>query len=111
MDPHLARRAYGADARVALPASLLLGGTFGSTAGGIKMLRVLIVLKSVRLIFARATHRRGVFHVRLGPAEWVARVAPDTPVRPDETVPVGLALSNAHLFDPDTGRRLEGATP
>jgi len=50
-------------------------------------------------------------HVRLGPAEWVARVAPDTPVRPDETVPVGLALSNAHLFDPDTGRRLEGATP
>jgi multiple sugar transport system ATP-binding protein len=50
-------------------------------------------------------------HVRLGPAEWVARVAPDTPVRPDETVPVGLALSHAHLFDPDTGERLGGANP
>jgi trk system potassium uptake protein TrkH len=30
------------------------------------MLRVLIILKSIRLLFYKATHRRGVFHVKLG---------------------------------------------
>ena len=45
---------------------MFFGGTLGSTGGAIKMLRVLIVLKSVRVLFYRATHRRGVFHVKLG---------------------------------------------
>jgi trk system potassium uptake protein TrkH len=45
---------------------MFFGGTLGSTGGGIKMLRMLIVLKSIRLLFYKATHRRGVFHVRLG---------------------------------------------
>ena len=45
---------------------MFFGGTLGSTGGGIKMLRILIILKSVRLLFYKATHRRGVFHVRLG---------------------------------------------
>jgi trk system potassium uptake protein TrkH len=45
---------------------MFFGGTMGSTGGSIKMLRMLIVLKSVRLLFWRATHRRGVFHVKLG---------------------------------------------
>ncbi len=45
---------------------MFFGGTLGSTGGSIKMLRVLIILKSVRLLFYRATHRRGVFHVKLG---------------------------------------------
>ncbi len=45
---------------------MFFGGTLGSTGGAIKMMRVLIVLKSVRLLFYKATHRRGVFHVKLG---------------------------------------------
>ncbi|MCK4968959.1 MAG: TrkH family potassium uptake protein, partial [Thermoplasmata archaeon] len=45
---------------------MFFGGTLGSTGGAIKMLRMLIILKSVRLLFYRATHRRGVFHVKLG---------------------------------------------
>ena len=45
---------------------MFFGGTLGSTGGGLKMLRVLIILKSIRLLFYRATHRRGVFHVKLG---------------------------------------------
>jgi multiple sugar transport system ATP-binding protein len=50
-------------------------------------------------------------HVRLGDATWVARVPPDTPVRPDERVELGLDMAHAHLFDKDTGKRLEGANP
>jgi len=45
---------------------MFFGGTLGSTGGAIKMLRMLIILKSIRLLFYRATHRRGVFHVKLG---------------------------------------------
>lgn len=45
---------------------MFFGGTLGSTGGAIKMMRVLIILKSVRLLFYKATHRRGVFHVKLG---------------------------------------------
>jgi multiple sugar transport system ATP-binding protein len=48
-------------------------------------------------------------HVRLGKASWVARVAPDTPVHPDERVELGLDMARAHLFDPATGTRLEEA--
>jgi len=55
-------------------------------------------------------------HVRLGDlgpahASWVARVGPDTTARPDEQVAVGLALSQAHLFDPGSGKRLGGESP
>jgi len=45
---------------------MFFGGTMGSTAGGIKMVRVLIILKSIRVLFNKVTHRRGVFHVKLG---------------------------------------------
>jgi len=50
-------------------------------------------------------------HVRLGDASWVARLAPDTPVRPDDHVELGLDMARAHLFDPTTGTRLEEARP
>ncbi len=45
---------------------MVIGGTLGSTAGGIKMVRLLIILKSIRVLFLKVTHRRGVFHVKLG---------------------------------------------
>jgi trk system potassium uptake protein TrkH len=45
---------------------MFFGGTLGSTGGGLKMLRVLIILKSMRLLMYKASHRRGVFHVKLG---------------------------------------------
>jgi trk system potassium uptake protein TrkH len=45
---------------------MFFGGTLGSTGGAIKMMRMLIILKSIRLLFYKATHRRGVFHVKLG---------------------------------------------
>ncbi len=45
---------------------MLLGGTLGSTSGALKITRVLIILKSAKLLLEKSRHPRGLFHVRIG---------------------------------------------
>jgi len=42
-----------------------IGGCGGSTAGGMKVMRILILIKLVRREMYRLLHPRGVFHIRL----------------------------------------------
>ncbi|MGE0713627.1 MAG: TrkH family potassium uptake protein [Planctomycetota bacterium] len=53
-------------AQALLVALMLVGGCRGSTAGGIKVRRVLILFLAVRREVLRAAHPRGVFPLRLG---------------------------------------------
>jgi trk system potassium uptake protein TrkH len=46
--------------------AMILGGMMGSTSGALKMTRVMIVLKSVRVLFQKAIHHQGVFYVKIG---------------------------------------------
>jgi trk system potassium uptake protein len=55
---------------------MFAGGCTGSTAGGLKIARVLVLLKSVSRDFKRMVHRHGVFAVRLG-----EQVIPDQAVQ------------------------------
>jgi multiple sugar transport system ATP-binding protein len=43
-------------------------------------------------------------HFQLGGAEITARVAPDTPARPGELLPLAADLNQMHLIEPDSGR-------
>jgi trk system potassium uptake protein TrkH len=45
---------------------MLLGGSLGSTSGALKMTRVMVILKSARILLQKSRHPRGVFHVRIG---------------------------------------------
>ena len=45
--------------------SMFLGGSTGSTAGGIKMVRHLIVIKSVKSIFRHIIHPQAIFPIRV----------------------------------------------
>jgi trk system potassium uptake protein len=49
-----------------LLALMFAGGCTGSTAGGLKIARMLVLLNSVSRDFKRTVHRHGVFAVRLG---------------------------------------------
>jgi trk system potassium uptake protein len=49
-----------------LLALMFAGGCTGSTAGGLKIARMLVLAKSVSRDFKRMVHRHGVFAVRLG---------------------------------------------
>jgi trk system potassium uptake protein TrkH len=49
-----------------LLAIMFIGGCTGSTAGGLKSSRILLVLKVVTREFKRMVERRGVFAIRLG---------------------------------------------
>jgi trk system potassium uptake protein TrkH len=62
--------------QVLLLALMFVGGCTGSTAGGLKMSRVLLMVKVVGREFQRMVERRGVFAVRLG-----GRVVPETTVQ------------------------------
>jgi trk system potassium uptake protein TrkH len=62
--------------QVLLLALMFVGGCTGSTAGGLKMSRVLLMLKVVGREFQRMVERRGVFAVRLG-----GRVVPEATVQ------------------------------
>ncbi len=59
-----------------LLALMFVGGCTGSTAGGLKMSRVLLMLKVVGREFQRMVERRGVFAARLG-----GRVVPEATVQ------------------------------
>src|SRR5690606_1211100 len=48
-----------------LLALMLIGGSTGSTAGGLKAARVLLLLRVVQREFRKVAERRGVFAVRL----------------------------------------------
>ena len=63
---------------------MFCGGCTGSTAGGMKVARVVLLTKVVRREFRRIVQRRGIFTVRLG----------ESPV--DETAVRGL-LNLVHL--------------
>jgi len=45
---------------------MLLGGSLGSTSGALKMTRIMVILKSARLLLEKTRHPRGIFHVRIG---------------------------------------------
>ena len=45
---------------------MLVGGSLGSTSGALKMTRVLVILKSAKLLLVKSRHPRGIFHVRIG---------------------------------------------
>ncbi|SHF05704.1 trk system potassium uptake protein TrkH [Mariniphaga anaerophila] len=45
--------------------SMFLGGCSGSTAGGIKMVRHLLVFKNIRLFFNESAHPQAVFRMKL----------------------------------------------
>jgi multiple sugar transport system ATP-binding protein len=49
-----------------------------------------------------------VLYGRVGPEELVARVAPQTPPRPDRTVSIALDTSKLHFFDAAGGAALAG---
>jgi trk system potassium uptake protein TrkH len=53
-------------AQVVLLTLMFIGGCTGSTAGGLKVSRVLLLAKVVHREFKRMVERRGVFTVRLG---------------------------------------------
>ena len=53
-------------AQLLLLALMFMGGCAGSTAGGLKVSRILLVLKVLGRDFKRLAARRGVFAVRLG---------------------------------------------
>ena len=59
-----------------LLALMFVGGCTGSTAGGLKMSRMLLLARVVDREFKRMVERRGVFAVRLG-----GRVVPETTVQ------------------------------
>lgn len=63
-------------AQVMLVLLMLVGGMTGSTAAGLKVVRVLVMTRVVRREVQRAQHPRGVFPVRLG-----SEVLPDDVVR------------------------------
>lgn len=49
-----------------------IGGCGGSTAGGMKVMRILILVKLVRREMFRLLHPRGVFHIRLNGGNKIA---------------------------------------
>lgn len=54
-------------AKLSIVASMLIGGSVGSTAGGFKLLRLLLLLKLLQLALARAAApRHAVLEIRLG---------------------------------------------
>lgn len=53
-------------AQLALFFLMFCGGCTGSTAGGLKVSRMLLLLKVVRREFRRLVERRGIFSVRMG---------------------------------------------
>lgn len=53
-------------AQLILLALMFVGGSTGSTAGGLKTARIVLLLRVVRREFRRLVERRGVFSVRLG---------------------------------------------
>lgn len=53
-------------ARFLLLVLMFTGGTAGSTAGGLKVVRILILLKVVRRSFQKLLHPRAVIPIRLG---------------------------------------------
>ncbi|MBN1569405.1 MAG: TrkH family potassium uptake protein [Acidobacteria bacterium] len=58
-----------------LLALMFIGGCTGSTAGGLKTSRILLLLKVVGREFKRMVERRGVFSVRLG-----AKIVPEASI-------------------------------
>lgn len=62
--------------QILLLALMYIGGCTGSSAGGIKISRVVLLLKVVAREFKLMVERRGVFAVRLG-----AQVVPDASIR------------------------------
>jgi trk system potassium uptake protein TrkH len=52
--------------QLALLALMFIGGCTGSTAGGLKVTRILMLMRIVNREFKRMVHRHGVFAVRLG---------------------------------------------
>jgi trk system potassium uptake protein TrkH len=44
----------------------ILGSMMGSTSGALKMVRVMVVLKSMRMLIQKAIHGHGVFYVKIG---------------------------------------------
>jgi trk system potassium uptake protein TrkH len=55
---------------------MFVGGCTGSTAGGLKITRVLLLVKIIHREFRRMVHRHGVFAIRLSD-----RVVPDSAVQ------------------------------
>lgn len=52
--------------QLVLLALMFVGGCTGSTAGGLKVARIVILLRIVHRDFKRLVHRHGIFAVRLG---------------------------------------------
>lgn len=63
-------------AQLLLLTLMFVGGCTGSTAGGLKTSRILLLVKVVDREFKRMVERRGVFAVRLG-----GRVVPETTIQ------------------------------
>jgi trk system potassium uptake protein TrkH len=59
-----------------LLALMFVGGCTGSTAGGLKVARIVLLLRIVHRDFKRLVHRHGVFAVRLG-----SHVIPETSIQ------------------------------
>jgi trk system potassium uptake protein TrkH len=57
---------WGSFPQLILLALMFIGGCTGSTAGGLKSSRILLLLKVVGREFKRMVERRGVFAIRLG---------------------------------------------
>ncbi len=53
-------------ARFLIIIMMLLGGGIGSTSGALKMTRILVILKSFKLLLEKSRHPRGIVHVRIG---------------------------------------------
>src|SRR5690606_33043951 len=60
-------------AQLLLLALMFVGGSTGSTAGGLKVARIVVLFKVVGRELKRLIERRGVFAIRLG-----AQVVPET---------------------------------
>ena len=58
--------AWGAFPQLLLLLGMFVGGCTGSTAGGVKLARVILVFKYIRQEMLRLIHPRAVIHVRLG---------------------------------------------
>lgn len=56
---------WGAPIYALLFLLMFLGGCAGSTAGGIKMVRLLVLLRSVRVQFQKILHQRGMLFVKM----------------------------------------------
>lgn len=67
---------WGVPAQLILVALMFVGGSAGSAAGGVKVVRWLIVLRQSRGEVRRALHPRAVLPVRLG-----SQVVPDAVIR------------------------------